>query len=49
VESTPLPEAPVEWKQQARIPTLAPGEYLYVRVVQRNGGAAWSSPFFGRP
>ncbi len=22
------------------------GEYLYVRVVQRDGGAAWSSPFF---
>jgi len=25
---------------------LRPGEYLYVRVVQRDGGAAWSSPFF---
>jgi hypothetical protein len=25
---------------------LAPGEYVYVRVVQRDGGAAWSSPFF---
>ncbi len=25
---------------------LAAGEYLYVRVVQRDGGAAWSSPFF---
>jgi hypothetical protein len=25
---------------------LRPGEYLYVRVVQEDGGAAWSSPFF---
>lgn len=25
---------------------LQPTEYLYVRVVQRDGGAAWSSPFF---
>jgi hypothetical protein len=25
---------------------LAAGEYLYVRVVQEDGGAAWSSPFF---
>ena len=25
---------------------LARGEYLYVRVVQEDGGAAWSSPFF---
>jgi hypothetical protein len=25
---------------------LRPGEHLYVRVVQRDGGAAWSSPFF---
>ena len=25
---------------------LEPGEYLYVRAVQEDGGAAWSSPFF---
>jgi len=25
---------------------LAPGEYVYVRAVQTDGGAAWSSPFF---
>jgi len=25
---------------------LRPGEYLYVRAVQQDGGAAWSSPFF---
>ena len=27
---------------------LVAGEYLYVRVVQQDGGAAWSSPFFVR-
>jgi hypothetical protein len=27
---------------------VVPGEYLYVRAVQRDGGAAWSSPFFFR-
>jgi len=30
------------------IENLEPGEYLYVRVLQTNGGAAWSSPFFFR-
>jgi len=25
---------------------LAPGDFLYLRVVQVGGGAAWSSPFF---
>ncbi|HVH16663.1 MAG TPA: DUF3604 domain-containing protein [Myxococcota bacterium] len=25
---------------------LAPGEYVYVRAVQKDGGAAWSSPIF---
>jgi hypothetical protein len=28
------------------LPGLARGEYLYVRIVQRDGGAAWSSPFY---
>jgi hypothetical protein len=27
---------------------LVAGEYLYVRVVQQDGGAAWSSPFYVR-
>jgi hypothetical protein len=27
-------------------PELAPGSWLYVRVRQEDGGAAWSSPFF---
>jgi hypothetical protein len=25
---------------------LRPGEFVYLRAVQRDGGAAWSSPFF---
>jgi hypothetical protein len=29
-----------------KIHNLRPGEYLYVRVVQTDGGLAWSSPFF---
>jgi hypothetical protein len=28
---------------------LRPGETVYLRVVQRDGGAAWSSPFFVAP
>jgi hypothetical protein len=28
------------------VEALRPGEYVYVRVVQREGGMAWSSPFF---
>ena len=28
------------------LPSLSPGDFLYVRVVQRDGAAAWSSPFF---
>ncbi len=30
----------------AEISDLAAGEYLYVRAVQADGGAAWSSPFY---
>lgn len=33
---------------ERHVPPLAPGEYLYLRVVQQDGGAAWSSPFYGR-
>ena len=28
------------------VPELRAGEFLYVRAVQENGGAAWSSPWF---
>jgi hypothetical protein len=31
---------------QTTMEDLAPGEYLYVRVLQHDGGAAWSSPIF---
>ncbi len=30
------------------IPSLKAGEYHYVRVVQEDEGAAWSSPIFVR-
>jgi hypothetical protein len=35
-----------ELSWRGRVPGLAPGEYLYLRAVQADGGAAWSSPFF---
>ena len=28
------------------LPDLRAGEYVYVRVVQTDGGAAWTSPFY---
>jgi len=31
---------------ERRVEDLHPGEYVYVRVVQRDGGAAWSSPIY---
>ena len=30
----------------AELSDLAAGEYLYVRAVQEDGAAAWSSPFY---
>ena len=35
-----------DWSGHREVPPLAPGEYLYLRVVQVDGGAAWSSPFY---
>jgi hypothetical protein len=29
-----------------RIPRLRPGAFHYVRIIQKNGGVAWSSPIF---
>ncbi len=31
---------------ETELPELAAGSWLYVRVLQSDGGAAWSSPFF---
>ncbi|MEZ4331875.1 MAG: DUF3604 domain-containing protein [Myxococcota bacterium] len=31
---------------ERRIPRLRPGEFHYVRIVQTDGGVAWSSPIF---
>jgi hypothetical protein len=36
-----------EWSRSLVLEPLARGEYVYVRVVQVDGGAAWSSPIFG--
>jgi hypothetical protein len=42
-------EGRTEWSARLELSALAPGEFAYVRVVQRDDGAAWSSPFFGPP
>ena len=34
------------WSFEGSIDGLEPGGYLYLRVVQTDDGAAWSSPFF---
>jgi hypothetical protein len=38
-----------DWRFARRVPRLIPGEYLYLRIVQEDGGAAWSSPVFMDP
>jgi hypothetical protein len=35
-----------ELSETLRIPSLRSGDYVYLRVVQENGGAAWSSPVY---
>ncbi len=35
-----------EWSGERPIAPLRSGDYHYVRVIQRDGGAAWSSPIF---
>jgi hypothetical protein len=41
-------EGALEATLQRSLPDLRPGEYVYVRVVQQDGGLAWSSPIFVR-
>ncbi len=38
----------LHWRHAREIPPLQAGEYHYVRVVQADGGAAWSSPIYAR-
>jgi hypothetical protein len=46
----PIERVPCEGSSICRfsrdLQDLAPGEWVYVRAVQIDGGAAWSSPFF---
>jgi hypothetical protein len=35
-----------ELSETLRIPSLRSGEYVYLRVIQEDGGAAWSSPVY---
>jgi hypothetical protein len=39
----------LEMRFTEAVASLARGEYLYVRAVQQDGGAAWSSGFFTEP
>jgi len=39
-------DAAVSWRSTDAIPSLRPGQYVYVRVIQEDGRAAWSSPIF---
>jgi hypothetical protein len=41
-------EGSLVMNERREIPKLQPGEYHYVRVVQLDGGAAWSSPIYAR-
>jgi hypothetical protein len=39
-------EGRLEVVLQRPVEALRAGEYLYVRAIQQDGGAAWSSPIF---
>jgi hypothetical protein len=39
-------EGAMDYEATFELKDLAAGEYVYVRVIQQDGGAAWSSPFF---
>ncbi len=44
----PCPEGERECGLTVPLPAFQRGGYLYLRVVQTDGGAAWTSPFFFR-
>jgi hypothetical protein len=41
-----LTEGRLEVALHREVEDLAPGEYLYVRAIQEDGGMAWSSPIW---
>lgn len=45
----PPKSTPLSLALERRIPRLVPGELHYVRIVQTDGGVAWSSPIFVDP
>jgi hypothetical protein len=49
VVETLLGAGRTELRLSRTVAPLRAREYLYVRAVQEDGGAAWSSPFFGGP
>jgi hypothetical protein len=45
VAEIPL-DGELDWTHERQIPRLLANEYHYVRVIQADGGAAWSSPIY---
>jgi hypothetical protein len=45
-EQVPACGGRLDCSTRIRLEGLASGEYVYVRAVQKDGGAVWSSPFF---
>ncbi len=41
-------EAKRELVVTGKLPSVAPGDWVYARIVQTDGGMAWSSPIFAR-
>jgi hypothetical protein len=35
-----------ELSDERSIPRLRAGDYIYIRIIQQDGGTAWSSPIF---
>jgi hypothetical protein len=46
VTSITPPNTPTDLTHAFALKNLSPGEYLYLRIQQTNGGLAWSSPWF---
>lgn len=43
------PEEAWSLRLEREVPALRPGEFQYLRFLERNGGRAWSSPIFASP
>jgi hypothetical protein len=46
IEQSLAGEGVLDYEATFELQDLTAGDYVYVRVIQQDGGAAWSSPFF---